>query len=401
MPEKIHASILERLEKGEGPAEVIVLLESTPQSLGLVSRELPGLRLREHLPLINAVAGTLSLAALEDLATNPLVLRVFPDRTVRALLDVAAPTVGADRSWGEGFTGRGVGIAIIDTGVYLHPDLHTPYNRIVAFQDLVKGSTLPYDDNGHGTHVAGIALGNGTRSQGKYKGMAPEANLIAVKALDKNGSGKDSQIIKGIQWCLENKGKYNIRVLSLSLGSPAAGPAQEDPLCQAVEKAWQAGIVVCAAAGNEGPEAGTIDSPGIDPKIITVGAMDDQRTPDRSDDKIADFSSRGPTKDGVTKPDLLAPGKGIISLRAPRGTLDRAENAPRVGQWYTTMSGTSMATPVCAGVAALLIQKNPRLTPDQVKSILLETAENRGYDANEQGKGYLNASQALAKVPKR
>ncbi|MCL4424026.1 MAG: S8 family serine peptidase [Firmicutes bacterium] len=400
MPEKIHAQVLEALGRKEGPARIIVLFESAPLSFSLAKRELPGLRLHHHLSLINGVAGEITEEALEELAIHPLVARIYPDREVRALLDVASPTIGAERAWGEGLTGRGVGVAVIDTGVYLHPDLYTPFNRIVAFHDLVRGSSLPYDDNGHGTHVAGIVLGNGTRSRRKYKGVAPEANLVAVKALDGNGSGRDSQIITGIQWCMENKSKYNIRVLNLSLGSTAIGPAKDDPLCLAVEKAWDAGIVVCAAAGNEGPGAGTIDSPGIDPRIITVGAMDDKGTADRADDGIADFSSRGPTVEGETKPDLLAPGKGITSLRAPRGTIDRAGGEGRIGQWYMSLSGTSMATPFCAGTVALMAQKNPRLTPDQVKSILQEAAEDRGYEVNAQGKGYIDAYKALARVAK-
>ncbi len=181
----------------------------------------------------------------------------------------------------------------------------------------------------------------------------------------------------------------------MSLGSQATQPAAEDPVVKIVEEAWKQGIVVCIAAGNEGPDERTISSPGISPKIITVGAMDDQNTIERTDDIPADFSSRGPTIDGITKPDLLTPGVNIVSLRSPGSYLDKVSKSSRVAENYFSLSGTSMATPICAGVAALVLQQNPELTPDEVKEKLLNSAEDWGLPGNTQGKGYLDVSKLI------
>jgi serine protease AprX len=307
---------------------------------------------------------------------------------------VASPTVQAPPLWNAGFTGKGIVVAVVDTGIYEHPDLA---GRIVAFKDLVNQQIRPYDDNGHGTHVAGDIASNGSQSNFLYRGPAPEAGLVGVKVLDKNGSGLLSTVIDGIQWCIDNRETTGIRVLNLSLGSPATESYTGDPLCQAVEKAWDSGIVVCAAAGNEGPEPRTISSPGIHPGIITVGAMNDMNTTSSGDDRVADFSSRGPTIDDLTKPDVLAPGVNIISLRAPGSTLDKQNKQSRVGTWYSSLSGTSMATPVCAGVVAQLLQANGSLTPDRVKARLVETAlKLDDLDPNTQGAGVINAQKAAS-----
>ncbi len=357
-----------------------------------------GGRLRHHLPAVNGLAADVPVAALPALLGDERVARVTLDYPVRALLDVAAPAVRVDRAWEAGVTGRGVTVAIVDTGVYPHPDLVRPRNRLRAFADLVEGRRWPYDDNGHGTHCAGDAVGNGHASGGRYRGPAWEADLVGVKVLGKDGGGAASTVMAGIQWCLDHRDRYGIRVISLSLGGPASLPYREDPLCQMVERAWEAGIVCCVAAGNAGPDDRTIQSPGIDPKVITVGAMDDRRTAERADDALASFSSRGPTPEGVTKPDVVAPGVDVISLRAPNSFLDRSARAARHGDAYALLSGTSMATPIVAGVAALLLQRNPSLTPDQVKAILKETAEDRGYPPDAQGAGYVDAAAALARA---
>ena len=210
-------------------------------------------------------------------------------------------------------------MAVIDTGIYPHPDLVYPENRIVAWNDLVNGKDSPYDDNGHGTHVAGIIAGNGASSRGKYAGMAPEAKLIGVKALDQDGSGNTSDIISGIEWCIENQKTYNIKAINLSIGGTAQDSYSQDPLCRATSAAWRSGITVCVAAGNDGPDASTINTPAINPNVISVGNLDDQGTVDTSDDILSDSSSRGPTIDNLMKPDLLAPGTNIMSLRPGRG----------------------------------------------------------------------------------
>ncbi len=219
---------------------------------------------------------------------------------------------------------------------------------------------------------------------GKYKGIAPNANLISLRVLDQNGAGTDSFVIAAIDLAIQlsSTGKYNVRVINLSLGRPVFEPAAYDPLCQAVEQAWRAGIVVVVAAGNEGRDNsvgengyGTINSPGNDPYVITVGAMKTEGTATRTDDLIASYSSKGPTLfDHYAKPDLVAPGNLIVSTLPPGLTLSNAYPKNTITGNYFMLSGTSMATPVVSAAAALLLQQNPRWNPDQVKARLMETA---------------------------
>ncbi len=190
-----------------------------------------------------------------------------------------------------------------------------------------------------------------------------------------------SQVIEGLQWVLDKKDEYKIRVVNLSLGSDPSESYRRDPLCRAVEQIWKAGIVVTAAAGNDGPAPGSIDTPGNDPLVITVGAIDDEQTTVREDDQVPEFSSRGPTNDGLRKPDIVAPGVGIV--------------APRNGGGYVSRTGTSMATPFITGTAALLLSREPDLTPDQVKNKLKSSAENRHLPNVVEGAGYLDAQKLL------
>lgn len=352
-----------------------------------------GCPMDRELPIINSFSTRINSKKLEFLTRNHYVKKIWHDREVRAVLDVASPTVHAPLLWERGIAGKGVSVAVIDTGIYKHPDLS---GRIIGFKDLVKQKSSPYDDNGHGTHVAGDIASSGSKSDFHYRGPAPEADLVGVKVLDKNGSGSMSAVIEGIQWCLDSRQAFNIRVLNLSLGSTASEPHGNDPVCLAVEKAWQAGIVVCAAAGNEGPQPGTITSPGIDPVIITVGALNDFNTVSQGDDQAAPFSSRGPTIENLNKPDVLAPGTNIISLRSPGSQLDKQNANAKINSFYTSLSGTSMATPVCCGVAAQLLSLNSALTPDQVKSVLMQTARTLNLDPNTQGSGVIDAERAAA-----
>ncbi|MDI3316935.1 MAG: S8 family peptidase [Bacillota bacterium] len=400
---KCDPALLRQLQEGPAPeSELRLLVQRQPGLDEAAERDLRrhidgcGATIVGELPLVEALLVTLPRRSLAALAAHPAVLRLHLDRSVHALLDVAVPAVGAPVAWTSGWTGRGVTVAILDTGVYPHPDLTRPGNRIVAFHDLVNGRSEPYDDNGHGTHVAGCALGNGHSSQGRYRGSAPEAQLAAVKVLDAQGSGSISTIIAGVQWCLEQRQHLGIRVLSLSLGGPGWIPYQIDPLCQALEKAWQAGLVVCVAAGNDGPAPFTISSPGIDPLLITVGATDDKRTPAKADDAVASFSGRGPTLELGRKPDLVTPGVGIVSLRAPGSALDQAHPDFRVDGDYFRLSGTSMATPICAGAAALLLQRQPGASPDQVKRALMAGADDRFHQPEAAGAGYVDVPKALA-----
>jgi len=358
----------------------------------LLSRQFRS-HIKHHYPSARSCSATLTPAALEKLLdSDPSIKKVHLDREVRALLDVARKSVKANAPAAKNLTGKGITIAIVDTGIYEHQDLA---GRIKAFKDVINNKTAPYDDNGHGTHCAGDAAGNGSASSGKYKGIAPEAALIGVKVLSKMGSGSLSTVMAGLQWCIDNKEKHKINIISMSLGSSAISPSTDDPMVKIVEKAWDEGMVVVVAAGNEGPDEKTISSPGISPKVITVGAMNDRNTPVRNDDEVADFSSRGPTIDGLAKPDLLSPGVNIVSLRSPNSYLDKQYKDARVDKDYFNMSGTSMATPICAGIAALILQSNPRLSPEQVKQCLLEAAENWNLSPYEQGKGYCDAEKAV------
>ncbi|RAS82032.1 S8 family peptidase [Priestia endophytica] len=359
-------------------------------------------RMGEGFNVSNYCVAELTPYALEEvLETCSCVKTVHFNRSFQALLDKAVPASRAKNVMKSGkvLTGEGINVAVLDTGVYPHVDLD---GRIIAFKDVINNRTKPYDDNGHGTHCAGDVAGNGQVSNGRYKGPAPKANIIGVKVLDREGNGSLESVMRGIEWCiLYNKHHQDapIHVISLSLGSKAIRykEEEEDPVVYLVNEAWRNGIVVVAAAGNSGPASSTIDSPGVSSTIITVGASDHQNTESTvEDDTVAPFSSRGPTVYGVEKPDILAPGVNIVSLRSPNSIIDCNEPENRVGSGYFSLSGTSMATPICAGVIALILQSNPSLTPNEVKALLKEGADLLREDQNVYGYGFVNGEKAIA-----
>ena len=350
--------------------------------------ESKGVKIKYELPLISAYAVEIEGGKLEDTAKADVVQYISDDIKMSSLLNVAAQEVGARVANDTGYAGKGIGIAILDTGIYPHQDFTRPRNRILAFKDFVNNKLSPYDDNGHGTFVAGVAAGNGYESSGKYKGIAPEANIIGVKVMDKDGSGNSSDIIAGMQWVADHQKEYKIRVMSLSLGAKPAG-SRLDPLAAAVEGIWKKGIVVVAAAGNSGPKQNTIATPGVSPLIITVGAVDDKRTPEYEDDGIAEFSSRGPVNGKQVKPDLVAPGVGITAANT-NPDYTGTSRAETLKEPYTRMSGTSVATPVVSGAAALLLGKNPEMTPSEVKEAIMKNAVRMSISKYAQGSGILN-----------
>jgi serine protease AprX len=364
---------------------------------------------------LDGYAASVPAGSLRHLARSRHVSRITLDQPVEASNDINYATVGADIAYGTyGLDGNGVTVAVLDSGIAEHPDIT---GRIVTEVEIVGHEKGFADYFGHGTHVAGIIAGTGSISKGAwslrtFKGIAPKAKLVSVRVLGADGTGLLSDVLAGIDWVISNKDLYKIRVLNLSMGHPIEQSFATDPLCQALERAWRAGVVVVVSAGNRGPEGyGTIRSPGNDPYVITVGASNNYLTARRSDDILTTYSSRGPTAiDYVVKPDLLAPGNRTVSLRATGSVLDTAHPELRVkyGEFsldptkatldspYFRLSGTSMASGVVSGMAALMIQAEPGLTPDTVKARLMKSAEKHlEYDIFAEGAGFVDLAAAL------
>ena len=260
------------------------------------------------------------------------------------------------------FTGQGVCVAVLDTGIALHPDFDS---RILEFKNFTGNKQEIHDDSGHGTHVSGILAGRGKQSGGNYAGMAPHAGLLIGKVLDKEGNGAVHTVLDGIEWIFQMRRKHPIRIVNISVGTqPDLEERQKTLLLEAVEDLWNEGMVVVVSAGNYGPGAGTVAVPGNSPKVITVGVPDNveafaKALPVQSKGKLKNYSGRGPTDTCVVKPDVLAPGTGIISCNS------RFKN--RREGFYTMKSGTSMATPVVSGAIACLLSKEPDMTNVEVK----------------------------------
>ena len=266
-----------------------------------------------------------------------------------------------EKVWDRGFTGKGKKIVVIDSGIHPHTDLK---DKVVEWVDFSrqKHSTM-MDDYGHGTHVAGVAAGSGTKSNGEIRGIAPDADIVGLRITTK------AEAIKALTWCIDNKERLGLDVVNMSLGEVARRGHKFDPWAVAVKKASEAGLTVVVAAGNEGPEPGSVSTPGIDPSAITVGAYDSKGTPELDDDTVWRKSSQGPTIDGLHKPDVLAPGVAIFGPLAPKSQLDN-EAFPHRGRDYFAISGTSQATPMIAGLVSILKEANPDLDTPAIKKIL-------------------------------
>jgi serine protease AprX len=354
-----------------------------------------------ELPMIGSFSATLPARALPALTSSPAVLTVSGDGKVRATgVDMSQyDGYSPNNIWddvlqlprlGDQFDGTGVGVAVLDTGIINSPDLG---DRVVARVDFTPDRDGT-DRFGHGTHMAGIIAGDGTMSAGQYMGVAPGANIVSVKIAGANGATDVSAVIAGIQWVVAHKAQYNIRVLNLSYGTDSRQSYLVDPLDYAVERAWFAGIFVVVAAGNRGPDAGTISKPGDDPFVLTVGASVTKSSTDRSYDVAAAFSSRGPTQDGFSKPDLLAPGISIVSIRDPDSTIDQAHSGARVGDNYFKGTGTSQAAAVISGVAARLFEQSPGLSPNVAKKLLGAAAFKNLNSMSGAGKGLADSKAA-------
>ena len=415
---KVAADIADFPLNSDGTVNVIVQFKQTPKAHASEMAAQGG-RLKFSFDHINGAAYRIPVKMLVWLEKHPDVAYVSPDRPNKVASDDDIPAVEGDVARQQyGLDGTGVGVAIIDSGVFNHDDLQKSAglgSRIVYSESFIPGDPSANDAYGHGTHVAGIVAGNGRDSANgypaQYVGVAPNANIINLRVLDANGSGTDSQVIAAIQRAIQLKSTYNIRVINLSLGRSVYESYTLDPVCQSVEAAWKAGIVVVVAAGNGGRNNdygtqgyATIQAPGNDPNVITVGATKTNGTPGRLDDTIASYSSKGPTLlDHVVKPDLVAPGNRVVSLASPGSTLVSSllslniqpittcllgllgnNCSTGLSGKYTRLSGTSMATPIVAGAAALMFQKDPSLTPDTIKARMMKTAW-KGYPGNSWG----------------
>ncbi len=360
-----------------------------------------GGRVTGDLHVINGLAARMSASEANRLASREGVRAVSLNASTRktglveelknGLVDKLSTSynqsIDSDQVW-EDATGKGVGVAVIDTGVA--GDLRDFDVSQSDGKSRVIGAavTNPYaktatDKYGHGTHVAGIIAGNGTnrassdKLRNKYVGVAPDANLVSVKVSDDVGNASVLDVIYGLQFIVDHKDTYNIRVANLSLESTVSESYKTDPLDAAVESAWFKGIVVVAAAGNRGGDSDAVKyAPANDPYVLTVGGVDDMGTDNQYDDKLADWSSRGRTQDGFDKPEVVAPGAHITSLLAPNSEFKKLCPSCVVSNEYMTIGGTSMAAPMVAGAAALMLEENPGLTPDQVKGLIMSTTRN-------------------------
>jgi serine protease AprX len=422
-PDRLSPDVREQLES-VGPRElipVIVQLEAEPDADHFARLRAGGGSVKARFGVLHGYSARVPAGRIEALAAEPGVERISYDVPVSAHLNVAVDAVEGDLAFKNsgGLIGKGVGVAVIDTGVVAHPDLVRPSSMPQIVEVEIVGTEKGLADYfGHGTHVIGIINGSGYASSDSlsyrtFRGLSPGTRIISIRALYPDGTGYTSDIMMGIDWAIRNKGAYNIRVLNLSLGHPIYESFRTDPLCRMVRAAHDAGIVVVVAAGNDGDVGGgfgTITSPANEPSAITVGAMNDKGTASIGDDERAWFSAKGPTLiDFVAKPDLVAPGVGIVSARAPGSWLDTNFHGLvlKIGEYkndtkyatkdgaYIRLSGTSMAAPLVSAAAAQMIQKDPTLNPATVKARLMKYAQKDGRLVFETGAGFLNVDRAL------
>jgi subtilisin family serine protease len=436
--DKISSDLREMLNGAGGGAERVSLILQGDDLKNTSLRELlkaSGARVAGSFGSLGAQAVEVPVAAVRQLAEQQGVSYLSLDRPMSALGwgHVAKTTGTADIENDEEVSstgvvttrkldGKNIGIAILDSGIYA---VHKAFlgrdgkSRVVYSKDFT-GEGRTDDPYGHGTHVAGLAAGNGQIADGMYAGVAPDANIINLRVLNSQGQGTTSGLLNALNWVLANRGVYNIRVVNLSLGASAIDSYKNDPICRAVRKLVDAGVVVASAAGNDGKDAlgrkvyGQIHSPGDEPSAITVGATNTFGTDTRADDAVATYSSRGPTRgfwkdaagvkhyDNLIKPDLVAPGNKLVSAESASNQLvlinpslaKHISAAP--DKDMMSLSGTSMSTPIVAGSAALLLQVNPKLTPNMIKALMMYTAQQlRGANAFEQGAGQLNVAGAV------
>jgi serine protease AprX len=402
-----------------------VIIRAAPGAAAAVAARVWALggRVTRELPLIDGFAATVPPAAVASLRSDPAVHSLAPDAPVRVSATAWTPTAAsaggkepnsaypqalrAPQVWQAGDQGQGVTVAVLDTGVTSSPDLA---GRLVTVHNDRTGQDSPCenlsgesdctDTYGHGTFVAGIIAGNGASSAGAHVGVAPQAKILAIKVTGADGSTDVSNVLAAIQWVVSFQARYQIRVLNLSMATDSTQTYRTDPFNYAVERAWDAGIVVVVSASNRGPATTTISKPGDDPLVITVGAIDDRGTAGIGDDEVPDFTSRGPTPaDGLAKPDVVAPGAHLVSLRSPDSTID--QSVGDIDGAYQRGSGTSFSAAATSGVAALMLARTSGLTPNQVKYALLASARAlpASSDRMTVGFGEVDAAAAALNPP--
>jgi serine protease AprX len=334
------------------------------------------------LPIVHGVVA--QLTGDEATAARQAGLQVSPDVQVKMEgsggshpSGVFTSVTGATSMWANGIKGSGVTVAVLDTGI--DANLSDFGGRVIDGVNLANPNNpggWSSDGYGHGTFVAGLVASGGQSSSGQYMGVAPGADLVSIKVAGANGVTSESTVIQGVAWAIANQASDSIKVLNMSLGVQPPSPSALDPLDQAVEQAWQAGIVVVTSAGNSGPDNGSVTSPGNDPLVITVGALDDGGADIPAGFAMTSFSSTGPTLyDGWFKPDLVAPGRSVVSVIPPSSAIAVANPQAAIGKHNFVGSGTSFSAAIVSGLAALLLQADPNLTPDQVKAALLFGAD--------------------------
>jgi serine protease AprX len=376
-----------------------------------------GGKVTHDLPIVGGYSATIPADKLPQLARTPGVKTIVRDTHMAVMAapvgydasaqnppNVYQQVVGADQLRADGNDGHGVTVAVLDTGISSMADTSS---RLVSVQTDALGHRANCvnfagdgtctDLFGHGTYIGGLVAGTGAASGGEYAGVAPGAKLLSVKVAGADGSSDVSTVIAALQWVITFKNTYNIKVLNLSLGTDGTQSYQLSPLDFAVEKAWNAGITTLVSASNLGPGASTVDKPADDPFVITVGAVDDNGTTALSDDSVPFWSARGPTAaDGLAKPDVTAPGVGLVSLAAPGASLT-VNRPPAMAAPYRQAAGTSFSTAVVSGLVADILSAHPTWSPNRVKFALMNTAQSdAGDDPMAVGAGLVDGNAALS-----
>lgn len=379
----------------------IVVQKTGPEVASNAISKAAGASIKEEFPLINGLVLEVPQRVALVLGKQKGVKYITPDAPVRhtsigtSLMKTTFPaTITATNLWNGNpvtATGQGITVAVLDSGVNgLHPDLQ---NGIIAVSGNAK-STKNNDPNGHGTHVIGIIRGRD--ALGRYIGVAPESSVVSLKISDDFGASKEIDLIRGLQWVYSNRTKYNIRVVNLSVSGSVPTSYLTSPISAAAEQLWLSGIVVVVASGNRGPGQ-ALYPPANDPWLLSVGALDENGTASKSDDLIATFSTRGVTQDGHYRPDVVAPGRKIVStLSTPDSTLAKTFPDRITDVNYLRLSVTSMAAPVVSGMVALILERYPNLTPNQVKWLVINTAEP--YSGMPDAAGSVNTANALERA---